>query len=117
MSFDGETNLAARGDDDRRRFPAGRIGEHIGTTRDAGSGRVFAPVQGRQRLARQGQQRRLVAQLHDVAIGFDDFVCIARSQSDQVWNCPHGRQMFYRLMRRAIFAITHCVVGEDKEGR
>ena len=70
MRIDGEAQLAARSDEDHLRFAAGSIGEHIGAACDPGGGGVFAPVQCRQRLARQHQHGRLVPELHDVAVSF-----------------------------------------------
>ena len=65
-------------------------------------------------LAGQRQHSRFVTQLHDVAVGFDNLVGVARSQSHQAGNCPQRSQMLYRLMSRTVFAVAHGVVCENK---
>ena len=82
--------------------------------RDSGGRRVLAAIQGRQRLARQHQHGRLVAQLHDVAIGLDDLVGVAGPQHDQPGNGAQRRELLDRLVGRAVFAVAHGVVGEDE---
>ena len=74
-------------------------------------------IECRQRLARQRDHRRLVAQLHDVAIGFDDLIGIAGPQHDQAGNGAQRDQLLDRLVRRSVLAVAHGVVGEDEDGR
>ena len=57
-----------------------------------------------------------MAQLHDVAIGLDDFVGIAGPQHHQPGNGAQRHQLFHRLMRWAVLAIAHGVVGENENG-
>src|SRR6266404_1598671 len=87
----------------------------IETTRDSTCRRVFAPIQGRQGLARQRQHSWLMAQLHDVAVGFDDLVGVAGPKRDQPGNGPQRYQLLHRLVGRAILAVTHRVVREDED--
>src|SRR5438876_12375058 len=42
---------------------------------------------------------------------------VTRPQRDQAGNRPQGCQMLYGLMGRAVFAVAHGVVCEEKEGR
>ena len=117
MGLDDQRDLAARGDEDDLGRAARRVRHDIGAARDAGRRGVLAAVERRQRLARQRDHRRLVAQLQDVAIGLDDLVGVARPQHDQAGNGAQRDELLDRLMRRSILAVAHGVMGEDEDGR
>ena len=79
VSIDRKRHFASRRDDDgigRRRVAAGK---HIGALRNAGSGGIFAAIEGRQGLARYDECCRFMAQLHDIAVGLDHFIGIGRA--------------------------------------
>ena len=97
--------------------PPGRVGHDVGALRDAGRRGVLGAVERRQRLARQRHHRRLVAQLQDVAIGLDDLVGVARPQHDQAGHGAQRQQLLDRLVRRAVLAVAHGVMGEDEDRR
>src|SRR5262249_28361037 len=78
--------------------------------------RVLAAVQGRQGLPRQRQQRRLVPQLHDVAIGLDHLVGVGRSQHHQPRLGAERRKLLYRLMSGSVLAVSHGIVRKHKDG-
>src|SRR5262249_53969153 len=52
-----------------------------------------------------------------IAVGFDDLISIAGPQNHEPWDGAHGRKLFHGLMRRAILAIAHSVMSENKNGR
>ena len=110
-------DLAARGDENHLGRAARRVRQHIGAARHAGRRRVFAAVEGRQRLARQHQHRRSVAQLQDVAVGLDHLVGVGGPQHDQARNGAQRDQLLDRLMRRTVLAVAHRVMGEDEDRR
>src|SRR5215831_8965880 len=58
-----------------------------------------------------------MAQLHDVAVGLNYFVRVTRSQGDQSGYRPQRNKMLDRLVSRAVFTITHCVVGKNENRR
>jgi hypothetical protein len=58
-----------------------------------------------------------MAQLHDVAIRFDDLVGIRRAKHDQAGNGAQRGQLLNRLMSRPIFTIAHGIVRENENGR
>src|SRR5437879_4416855 len=80
------TNFTACGDEDDLRVRARDIGEHIGAARDTGGGRISAPIQGWQGLARQHQDRWFMAQLHNKAVSFDYLIGVAWPERDQSGN-------------------------------
>src|SRR5262245_26026436 len=53
VSLHGQTELAPRGDEDHFGIAAGRIGEHVGATRDPCRGGVREPIERRQWLPRE----------------------------------------------------------------
>ena len=77
MGLDDQRDLAARGNEDDLGRAARGIRHDIGAARDTGRRGIFATIECRQRLARQREHRRLMAQLQDVAIGFDDLIGVA----------------------------------------
>ena len=58
-----------------------------------------------------------MSQLHDVAVGLDNFVGVSRSQQDEARNGPEGSKLFDRLVGRTVLAVPHGVVGEDEDHR
>src|SRR5258705_2447480 len=116
MSIYSKTNFTATGDEDDLRVRAGRVGEYIRPARDTRGGRIPASIQCPQGLARQYRHRRLMLQLHDIAVSLNDLVGVARPQRDQSRNGAQRQQVFHGLVRRAIFAVAHRVVCEDKNG-
>ncbi len=117
VRVDAEADLAARGDQDHVGLAAGRIRQHVGAARDAGRRRILAAVERRQRLPRQRQHGRLVAQLHDVTISFDHLVGVAGTQHHQARLGAERCELLHRLMRRAVLAVAHGVVGEHEDRR
>src|SRR6266481_2584010 len=112
-----ETDFTPRCDKNDFGIATGRVCKNVGATRDSGCRCVLFPIERRQWLARQHQHSRFVTQLHDVAVGFDNLVGVARSKSHEAWNRPQRCQMLYRLMSRTVFAVAHRVVCENKYGR
>ena len=78
MRLHSEAYFAARRDKDQFGIIAGRVGKDVRAARNSGGGRVFVPVQCRQRLARENEHRRLVTQLHDVAVSFGYFIRVSQ---------------------------------------
>ena len=114
-AVDAEADLAARRDEDHFRLAARSVAEHIGAARDPGRRRVLAAVQCRQGLPRQRQHGRLVSQLDNIAIGLDDLIGVAGPQHHQAGLGAEGSKLLHRLVRRAVLAVTHGIVGEHKD--
>ena len=58
-----------------------------------------------------------MAQLHDVAVRFDDFIRVRRPEHDQARNGAQRDQLLNRLMGRSIFPIAHGIMGENENRR
>jgi hypothetical protein len=109
-------SYASRSDENHFWISARRICEHVGAASDTGRRRVLRSVQRRQRLSRERQHRRLVAKLHDVAVGLDDLVGVTGPQRDQTGDGAQRDQVFDRLMRRTVLAVAHGLVRKDEDG-
>ena len=66
-------------------------------------GRVFGP-HGRQVLAREGEDRRMVLRFHGDLPALGSFHRIGWAEHQQIGNGAQGRQMFHRLVGGPIFA-------------
>ena len=108
MGLYRETDFATLRDENHLGIPTGGIREDVGAASNPRRWSVLGSVQGRQRLTRQGQHGWLVAQLHDVAVGFDNLVRISRTKCDKARDGPQGRKLFYRLVCRSILSIALC---------
>ena len=86
MGIDNQGDLAARGDQNDFGRATWRVRHDIGAPCETGGRGIFAAIEGRQRLARQRDHRRLMTQLQDIAIRLDDFVGVAGPQHDQAGN-------------------------------
>src|SRR5262249_54505506 len=115
VSRDGKADLTARRDDDHFWIAPGGIREHIGPLRNAGSRRILFAIESGKRLTRQGQDRGLMAQLHDKAISLDYFVGVAGAQSYQAGDGSQRNEMLDWLVSRTILAISHGVMSENKQ--
>ena len=113
MHLYGQTDFATRSNKDNFRFTIRRIGQHIRAARYARSRCILFAIQCRQRLARQNQDCRTMTQLHNGAIRFNNFICIARTKQCQTRNCAQRSQVFYWLVRRAIFTQSDGVMCHD----
>ena len=117
MGLDDQSNLAPRSNEDELGRASRSVRHDISTARDTRGRCIFAAIECRQRLERKRNHRRLVAQLSDVAIRFDDLIGIRRPKHDEAGNGAQRDQLLDRLMRRPIFAIAHGIVREDENGR
>jgi len=107
--------LASRSNEDDLRFAVRCVGEDISASRDTRCGRVPASVQSRQRLARESENSRSVAQLNDIPVSFHDLVGVAGPERNEPRNGAQGRQVLNRLVCWAVLAVAHGIVREDEE--
>ena len=117
MRLHGQRDLAAGGDQNHIRLTVRRVCQDVGAAGDTCGRGVFAAIERRQRLPRQDQHRGLMAQRHDVAVGFDDLVGVAGPQRDETRNRAERCQVLDGLMGRAVLAVAHRVVREDEDRR
>ena len=107
-----EGHLRARRDEDHVGLSVG-VDQDVRALRHPGSRRGGRPVDGRQRLPREHEHGRLVAQLHHVAPGLGDLVRVRRAEHEQSGHRPQRRELLDRLVRRAVLADADRVVRED----
>src|SRR5580704_4966561 len=82
VGLHSETDFTARGDQDDLRISFRAIGKNISAACNPRGGSILGPIECRQRLTRESQYGWLMSQLHNVAIGLDDFVGVGRPQCD-----------------------------------
>src|SRR6516164_8046907 len=117
VRFHSETNFTPRSDENHFWILACGVSEYVCSPRNSRCWRVLLSIQSRQGLTRQHQNGGFVTQLHDVTVGFDNFVGVTGSQSDEAWDGPQRSKMLDRLMGWTIFAVAHRVVCKNKDGR
>ena len=115
MGRHDEAQLAARADQDQLGAATWRIGHHVGSVGQAGGRGVAAAIERGQWLPGQHENRRLMPELENHAIGLDDLVGITRPDHDQPGHRPPGDQLLHGLVGRTVFAVAHGVVREDEE--
>src|SRR5262249_15553034 len=79
--------------------------------------RTLGTVERRQRLAREDQRYRFVAQLGDELPRLEDFVGVRGAQRDEPGDGAQRRKLLDRLMRRSVLANPDRVVREYVDDR
>ena len=115
MGGHDEAQLAAGADQDQFRTATRRVGHHVGSAGQAGGRGVAAAIERGHWLPRQHENRRLVPELENDAIGLDHLVGIAGPDHDQPGHRPPGDQLLHGLVGRTVLAVAHGVVCEDEE--
>src|SRR4029453_19461920 len=91
--------------------------KQLGATSSSRCRRVLAAIESGERLARQCQHHRRMAQLHNVSISLNHFIGIAGSQGNEPGYRTQRNKVLDGLMSWTIFTIAHGVVRKDKNRR
>ena len=83
---EAEGDLASGADQNDVRLSAWSVGENVGALRQPICRGVATPVEGRDRLPRQHEDRGLMLQPHDDSPGLDHFVRVGRTNGDETGN-------------------------------
>ena len=111
-----KTDFATRRDEDDV-GSSFAVAQDVSAFGDSAGGRIFCAVDGRQILAREDYDRRGLLHLHRGSVRFRDFVRVRWSKDRDVRHGAERREMFDRLVRRAVFADADRIVREDEKGR
>ena len=106
----GEADLGTGRDQDQVDAAVG-LTQDICAARDVG----VARAQERQLLAREDDDGRPGLRLHRELPGLERFERVGRPDVDDVGRRADHRELLDRLVRRAVFAQEHRVVGEDED--
>ena len=115
VGADAELHLAAAPDQDQLGLSVIGVGEHVGAALEPGCRRVTAPVEGRNRLAREHERDGRVVKPHQDAPRLDRLVRVAGPDRDEARHRPQRRELLDGLVRRPVLAEPDRVVGEDPD--
>jgi len=110
--FDAQRQFAAGADQDDVGAAVRRVQQDVATLSHARRRAALRPIQRGHVLPGEDQRRGTISCRQDLAICFGDFVRVSRTKDQQAGDAAAGRQVFDRLVRRAVFAQADGIVRQ-----